>query len=212
MLPPKTNMMTPGAIAEKIKLGYTTNSPVRATRIVDVNGKLYAMMPYMDGGDGIMLLNRSRTRLRKNAADRASMSLGIMHRVGTQLQDLHAKGFVHADVKPENMLSNRQGALVLTALGGMRKLHRSHYAKGAGLSAPYLAPERLLNLKANFTAAVDILGLGVSLLDAYTAHFGLQHNPFAAPDAMAQFHAVRADLWPLNKTSKISASPPPRRL
>jgi hypothetical protein len=125
----------------------------------------YLVMPFVEGGS-------LRDRLRKGplAADEA---LAVARAVGGALARAHAKGIVHRDVKPENVL--RKGDRWLLADLGIGK-HFDDGPAGAGGSASlsqtgaargtigYMAPEQLTDAK-SVGPATDVFALAVLLYE-----------------------------------------------
>ena len=89
------------------------------------------------------------------------------------LRRIHEAGFVHADVKPANVLFKAAGTPLLADFGIARPIG----AEGGGGSAGYLSPERLAG--ANASPRDDVYGFGRVLEDALDA-LGLQHEVLGA--------------------------------
>jgi serine/threonine protein kinase len=89
-------------------------------------------------------------------ADAAHIAFGILN----GLAALHARGLIHRDVKPENVLVGVDGSVVLADFGLARE---ARGAKTAGVGTHfYRAPEQLLGAT-DYTAAVDVWALGCVL-------------------------------------------------
>jgi serine/threonine-protein kinase len=86
------------------------------------------------------------------------------------LSALHRAGFVHGDVKPDNLRLTDAGAVVLIDLGFAHRpgendaLFRSGYVLG---SPSYLAPE-LCAAEPSESPASDVFSLGVTLFELLT--------------------------------------------
>ncbi|HEX6244733.1 MAG TPA: AAA family ATPase, partial [Polyangiales bacterium] len=93
--------------------------------------------------------------------------------LGDALATLHARGTVHGDVKPSNILVQRGGPLVLVDFGVARSLGDTHSTGIAGTPA-YMAPERLCGAPAD--APGDWYALGAVLAEL------LARVPSAAPE------------------------------
>ena len=74
---------------------------------------------------------------------------------------LHARGLVHGDVKPANVMRDHAGRIVLTDLGASHDFTRDPGASAASGTLPYLAPEILRGGPPS--PAGDIYALGVLL-------------------------------------------------
>ncbi len=93
-------------------------------------------------------------------------ALRIVTQVAQALAAAHARGLVHCDIKPANVMLTRSGAKVvdfgISAVVGQRDPHTS---EGQVWGTPaYLAPERILGCDA--VAATDVFALGVLLYQA----------------------------------------------
>ncbi|WAL70980.1 serine/threonine-protein kinase [Kitasatospora sp. YST-16] len=101
------------------------------------------------------------------------------------LAEAHAKGVVHRDVKPDNVLLTEQGA-VLTDFGIARSADATTALTATGVligTPAYLAPEQLEGKEA--TAATDLWALGATLW-----HAAAGQPPFAAPTLTALYVSI----------------------
>jgi serine/threonine protein kinase len=98
--------------------------------------------------------------------------------LGSALQHIHERGYLHLDVKPGNVIVTR-GRPVLYDLGSARRIADPRPETIAGTD-PYIAPEECL-----FEAVgppADVFGLGVTLHEMLTGELpfakGTRKNPF----------------------------------
>ncbi|PZG08282.1 serine/threonine-protein kinase, partial [Nonomuraea aridisoli] len=115
---------------------------------------VYLVMKFVDGEPLDRLLGRLG-RIPPQAA------MELIAQAASALQAVHDQGIVHRDVKPGNLLVQRDGTLVLTDFGIARS-DLANRLTDAGMvlgTAAYCAPEQAEG--APVTPAVDIYALGV---------------------------------------------------
>jgi tetratricopeptide (TPR) repeat protein len=101
------------------------------------NGQLYLAMRYVDGSDLGSLLERER----RLAPERA---LAVLAQVAGALDAAHRRGLVHRDVKPANVLLDRDGHAYLTDFGISKRLGGTLTDTARILGTlDYLAPEQI---------------------------------------------------------------------
>jgi hypothetical protein len=116
-------------------------------------------------------------------------ALAAAHAMATALAGLHARGWVHADFKPGNVLCDGKGTIVLSdlefaaciAAPGREQLPDSLVVG----TPPFVAPELWQNGSAALSPASDVWALGVTL---YFALFG--EYPFSEAPAQAIIAAI----------------------
>lgn len=94
----------------------------------------------------------------------------LIAQVAKGLYVAHKQGLVHRDVKPDNILINREGQAKLTDLGLVKDAAEDFNLTrtGRGLGTPhFMAPEQFKNAK-NADARCDIYSLGATLYMAVT--------------------------------------------
>ncbi len=122
----------------------------------------YFVMRYMAGGS-------LRDRMDKNTL-RPTHIAKIMERVASGLDAAHAKGIVHRDVKPANIMFDQEGQAYLSDFG-IAKLRRPTedstdlMVVGTPL---YMSPEQIQN--DNPDGRCDVYALGVILYQILTGH------------------------------------------
>lgn len=106
----------------------------------------------------------------------------LLQQIGRALDHAHAKGYIHRDVKPGNILIEQTGTALVADFGIAKGLDESDLTEfGAGFgTAAYMAPEQVLGQMA--TPATDIYSAGVIAFELLTGKL-----PFSAetPVAMA---------------------------
>ncbi|HET8820761.1 MAG TPA: protein kinase [Thermoleophilaceae bacterium] len=162
----------------------------------EANGLLFIVMRYVRGGD-------MRTLLRRDAPLEPERALALSAQVASALDAAHARGLVHRDVKPANLLLDDQEHVYLADFGLSQDLDDGQLVRGlrngpSGTLA-YLSPEQVeggvVDGRADFYALACILyecltgrtpfHEAESELALLWAH--LEHDP-------PSVHALRPDL------------------
>lgn len=102
------------------------------------------------------------------------------------LRAVHTEGLLHRDIKPDNILLDRDGRAILAdfSLVGFEQMS-GLTGHGAVVGSPaYMAPELLDGSPA--TQRCDLYGIGLILLEALTGS-----NPFVASDPVVSLDLVR---------------------
>lgn len=141
-------------------------------RLLDtgVNGdKAFLVMDYVDGLNLAEILRRGPIEPRGTAALGASVAGALAY--------VHERGIVHRDVKPANILLNRDGDARLGDFGIARLIDVSTLTlDGTTLgTAAYMAPEQLKDHQVG--PAADIWSLGLVLLECMTGERVYQGSP-----------------------------------
>ncbi len=160
-------------------------------------------MPLLEGGT-------LRERLRRGPLG-LEETIALGRALAAALGRAHARGIVHRDVKPENVLFDGEGHPLLADLGLAK--HFAPLASGASQSvdlslagelrgtAGYMAPEQMEDASAVGPAA-DVFALGVVLYECLAGE-----SPFVGVSSVdALTKAVRGDFQPLEE--KREDAPP----
>jgi eukaryotic-like serine/threonine-protein kinase len=141
----------------------------------------YIVMEYLDGGS-------VHERLREGGPVALGQALEWLAQAGTALDRAHAEGIVHRDVKPANLLLDRDGKIVVTDFGiasttGVDTLTLPGTVLG---TVGYLSPEQARGEPA--TDASDRYALGVVAFELLTGRRPFQGDT-AATEALAHVTA-----------------------
>jgi eukaryotic-like serine/threonine-protein kinase len=123
----------------------------------DDNGRQYIVFEHVDGENLKELVLRSgRLPVRR--------ALELALAIADGLSFAHQRGLVHRDVKPQNVLLNKDGDVKVTDFGIARSLHVEHGVTQTGTvmgTGEYLAPEQASGKPVS--PATDVYSLGVVL-------------------------------------------------
>ncbi len=136
----------------------------------------YIVMEYLEGGSVFDRLREGRVS--------PGLALDWLDQAGQALDRAHAEGIVHRDVKPANLLLDRDGSIVVSDFGiastsGFDTLTLPGTVLG---TAGYLSPEQARGEPA--TAASDRYGLGVVAFELLT-----DRRPFEGETAATEAFA-----------------------
>ena len=144
-------------------------------------GRPYIVMEYLGGGS-------LDDAIRQRGAVDPGQAVEWLEQAGAALDAAHAEGVVHRDVKPANLLLDRDGNLHVADFGvasaaGLDSMTKTGTVVG---TAGYLSPEQAQGEAA--TPASDLYGLAVLAFELLTGR-----RPFsgdtAAAEASAHIHA-----------------------
>jgi serine/threonine-protein kinase len=123
----------------------------------DDHGRQYIVFEHVDGENLKELVLRSgRLPVRR--------ALELALAIADGLSFAHQRGLVHRDVKPQNVLLNKDGDVKVTDFGIARSLHVEHGVTQTGTvmgTGEYLAPEQASGKPVS--PATDVYSLGVVL-------------------------------------------------
>lgn len=175
----------------EVELGHRTGHP----RLIGLIESFVLSAPDRPPLDGaiVLVMERAALALRElldagvPEADRGRLIEGICE----GLAHLHRSGWVHADLKPENVLIGRDGSVKLSDFGLATELTGTHgYAQPLG-TLDYLPPERwtapLGALGVRVRPSADIWALGIIIHEVFASGT----SPFAGATPMARGAAVQ---------------------
>jgi serine/threonine-protein kinase len=171
------------AFRERFKREWETAAAIDHPNVIplyeagEADHHLFIAMRWVEGRDLSYLLHCER----QLAPDRA---VRIISQVGAALDAAHARGLVHRDVKPANVLVAAEDHVYLTDFGLSKGPEASRMTK-TGLfvgSVDYAAPEQVRGEAT--TARTDVYALGAMLYQVLTGAV-----PFDRPTDVAKMYA-----------------------
>ncbi|MGI8483588.1 MAG: protein kinase domain-containing protein, partial [Thermomicrobiales bacterium] len=137
------------------------------------DGLLYIVMQYIDGEDLKQFITR-------HASVSPPRAIGLTQQILTGLGAIHRAGIIHRDIKPQNVLLDREGVVHVADFG------IAQFSTEAGLTtngmtvgtASYMAPEQAQG--APLGRATDLYAVGAVLYELLTGQ-----TPFAGATALA---------------------------
>jgi len=133
-------------------------------RVYDIGqaeGMPFISMEYVDGEDLASLL----LRIGRLPATKA---LETARRLCAGLAAAHDRGIMHRDLKPQNIMINKRGDVVIMDFGLAALADQLSGAEARHGTPAYMAPEQLKG--AEVTAKSDIYALGLVLYELFTGH------------------------------------------
>jgi len=150
----------------------------RIYAVGEVSGHLYLIKEFAEG-------TTLAARIRKGELSEHEV-VAIGAQLASALRDVHARGLVHRDVKPDNVLLGADHRVKLVDLGFVMLAGESSESVAGTLL--YSAPEQTGMLKRPVDARTDLYSLGVLLFESATGF-----PPFRSEDPaeLLQMHAMR---------------------
>jgi len=202
-------MLKPSACEENIRRRFELEADTLATLrhpnivgfrdYIEQDGYHYLVIEYMDAGGIDTLLASGPMAL--------EIALPIFDQVLQGIAHAHAFGFIHRDIKPNNVLLNRHGEAkiadfgIAKALGSGTNLTRRGFILGTSV---YMAPEYLT--AAECDEKTDVYALGVTLYEMLT---GRRPFDFVSPDEPLPSFVARLTRDPLVPASAFVPQLPP---
>jgi serine/threonine-protein kinase len=139
----------------------------RVYDIGEIDGSAYISMEYVDGEDLGSLLRR----IGRLPGDKA---LEIARRLCAGLAAAHAKGVLHRDLKPGNIMIDGQGQVLIMDFGLAAIADQVEGAEVRNGTPAYMAPEQLSGKEV--TERSDIYSLGLVLYEIFTGQRAFKTN------------------------------------
>lgn len=135
------------------------NNIVQAIDVGEVGGLYYFVMEYVEGRTLYDDLSKGKVFDEREAID-------IVIQVAKALAHAHAQGLIHRDVKPKNIMINKDGVVKLADMGLAREtsdIKAAKHEQGKAFGTPYyIAPEQIRG-EVDIDGRADIYSLGGTL-------------------------------------------------
>uniref|UniRef100_A0A8D3D0S4 non-specific serine/threonine protein kinase n=1 Tax=Scophthalmus maximus TaxID=52904 RepID=A0A8D3D0S4_SCOMX len=119
---------------------------------------LYFVMEYIPGGDMMSLLIRL-------GIFKEELAQFYIAELTCAVESVHKMGFIHRDIKPDNILIDRDGHIKLTDFGLKARQHQRCLAHSLVGTPNYIAPEKRLDSSPGYTQLCDWWSVGVILFE-----------------------------------------------
>ncbi|HEY3788919.1 MAG TPA: protein kinase [Urbifossiella sp.] len=187
---------------------------VRAIEYSGAGPHPFLVMEFVDG-------ESLGQRIERSGPIAEAEAVRLIGQVCDGLQRAHKQGLVHRDVKPDNIMVNREGIAKLTDMGLVKEIDNDlNLTKtGRGLGTPhYMAPEQFRNAK-TVDIRSDVYSLGATLYALVTGMIPFDNtnpldcwmkkirNEFPTPKEMNPNVSDRVD-WAIRRS--MSAEPAQR--
>ncbi|NLI75561.1 MAG: serine/threonine protein kinase, partial [Candidatus Riflebacteria bacterium] len=160
-------------------LATITHPAVVTVYASDIDEKLNCSFLVMEFFDGVSIDKRRE--------DYQQNPLSLLRHFIELLDGIHAchqKGIIHRDIKPGNVLVNREGKLRIVDFG-IAKTAQKQTRTGIAMGTPhYMSPEQCLG-KQEISAKADIYSIGVMLWEFLTGHLPFDIGSGADDPALA---------------------------
>ncbi len=123
------------------------------------NGMYYIVMEYVEG-----ITLKSYIKKKGNLNFKEVLSIAIQ--VGRGIQAAHDKGIVHRDIKPQNIMISKEGAVKVTDFGIAKAVSSNTVNADVMGSVHYTSPEQARN--GYVTCQTDIYSLGIVMYEMAT--------------------------------------------
>lgn len=116
-----------------------------------------------------------KDRMKQGGGIKPREALAIVKDVARALSYAHKKGYVHRDIKPDNIMFRKDGAVVLVDFGIVKAVNEKTKLTRTGISVgtpQYMSPEQIRARKVDGRS--DIYSLGIVLYELLTGHLPYQ--------------------------------------
>jgi alpha-tubulin suppressor-like RCC1 family protein len=177
---------------------------VKVQDVFEENNTAYFVMEYLQGQT---LSERLQTGVLSE-----SLVTSLARQISAALQEIHAKGLLHRDLKPDNVFLTNQRGAVLIDFGSARVFTGQTVQHTQILTQGYAPPEQY-SAQARFGPYSDIYALGATLFTAFTGQ--IPPDFFArVNDVAMSFPNGVSSAWQnlINKTMQLKVDQRPQNV
>ena len=151
----------------------THKNVVRIYDLGESDGTRFITMEYVEGDD-------LRTLLRKHGKFSPSQAVEIIQQICRALDAAHSEGVIHRDLKPQNVMRDQQGRVVVMDFGLARLLESPGMTQTGALvgTLEYMSPEQALGEPLDQRS--DLFAVGLIFFELLTAK-----SPYKADTGIA---------------------------
>ena len=151
----------------------THKNVVRIYDLGESDGIRFITMEFVDGED-------MRTMLRQHGKFSAKEAIPMIEQVCRALDSAHSEGVIHRDLKPQNIMRDKQGRIVVMDFGLARSLGDSGMTQTGAIvgTMEYMSPEQALGSQLDQRS--DIFSVGLIFYELLTGK-----SPYHADTAIA---------------------------
>jgi serine/threonine protein kinase/Flp pilus assembly protein TadD len=172
----------------------THKNVVRIFDLGEADGIRFISMEYVDGED-------LRTILRRDGKFRPKEAISVVEQVCRALDAAHSEGVIHRDLKPQNIMRDRHGRIVVMDFGLARSLGDSGMTQTGAIvgTLEYMSPEQALGTTLDQRS--DIFSVGLIFYELLTGK-----APYEADTAIASL--MKRTREEARSASEVDASVP----
>ncbi len=151
----------------------THKNVIRIHDLGEAHGTKFITMDFIEGEDLAAILEQQRKMPPREAVE-------IIEQVAYALQAAHAEGVVHRDLKPQNIMRDRQGRILVMDFGLARSSDSTQMTQSGALvgTIEFMSPEQGMGKKVD--ARSDLYSLGLIFYQLLTGEL-----PFRAESSLA---------------------------
>lgn len=129
---------------------------VRVLDFFEENCTAYMVMEYV-GGETL------KQKIQRDGVMNEKMAMALITQLLDAVEEVHSKGMLHKDLKPDNVLITPEGRLVLIDFGSAREFVEGKTTSQTAILTPGYAPIEQYSVRAKRGPYTDIYALGATL-------------------------------------------------